>query len=353
MEILKSTIKSLIVSSNYLFWQLSGSANKNQALVKSVLIVDDGFIGDLLATTPLIRHLHSNRISVDVLIRRDMKILFKNNKSVKNIFELNSTISNRQNALKKYDSILVISLKETSLLKLLKQRTNLLIGYLPRNTFQIKSVYDQIIFEPLERHNKVVSIMQFSKSLGINKDKITPETDPLELKIGRYSKCKFDTRGNFAILSSSSRNQSQIGIRMIGPKKWAEVVKYLNSHYGFKIFLVGTKKEKEACRQIYANVNDKVNIKDLSGKTSLLELIYLIKKAKIVVGIDSGTMHIAASQDIPAVDVIRESKLKIWSPWAKKNSYITLKAKDTNLDSVSVKEITDAIDYLIKKQVKK
>ena len=45
------------------------------------------------------------------------------------------------------------------------------------------------------------------------------------------------------------------------------------------------------------------HIQNLSGKTNLKELCYLLKEASLFVGVDSGVMHLASSFDIPVVGI--------------------------------------------------
>jgi ADP-heptose:LPS heptosyltransferase len=44
-------------------------------------------------------------------------------------------------------------------------------------------------------------------------------------------------------------------------------------------------------------------MQNLAGQTNLKELCFLLKKASLFVGVDSGVMHLASSFDIPVVGI--------------------------------------------------
>lgn len=64
------------------------------------------------------------------------------------------------------------------------------------------------------------------------------------------------------------------------------------------VVVVGTNQE----RKIYQDILTKPNIIDLTGRTTLIDVYYLLKKyAKAVIAVDSSLMHLASYADIPVV----------------------------------------------------
>jgi len=55
---------------------------------------------------------------------------------------------------------------------------------------------------------------------------------------------------------------------------------------------------------------------NLLGKTSLLELIGLLRGAKFVVSVDSGPMHIAAALDVPLLSIHTWSDPRLVGPYS-------------------------------------
>lgn len=91
------------------------------------------------------------------------------------------------------------------------------------------------------------------------------------------------------------------------PKTWplenfAQLAQKIQSLYGIKIVLCGTTNEKIICRQLALICGG--DVLDLAGKTTLIQLVELIRHAALVVTNDSSAVHIAASTDTNAVCVL-------------------------------------------------
>jgi lipopolysaccharide heptosyltransferase I len=87
-------------------------------------------------------------------------------------------------------------------------------------------------------------------------------------------------------------------------KQWrrdgfAEVARHLLQK-GFAVVLMGSSRERALCEETAQLAPGTVN---LAGETTLPELAALIRRAAIVVGNDSGPMHLAVALDRPVVSV--------------------------------------------------
>ncbi|MDQ2993456.1 MAG: lipopolysaccharide heptosyltransferase II [Pseudomonadota bacterium] len=83
---------------------------------------------------------------------------------------------------------------------------------------------------------------------------------------------------------------------------------------GWQVWLMGSAKEKPLAAEIQAHSHDQCI--DLTGKTSLAEVIDLLSVAKVVVCNDTGLMHIAAAVARPLVAVYGSSSPKFTPPLA-------------------------------------
>ena len=75
------------------------------------------------------------------------------------------------------------------------------------------------------------------------------------------------------------------------------MVRWLQRERNLQCVAVGT----ESPVELLATVGDK--LRDLTGKTSLVELAALLQRAQLFVGIDSGIMHLAAAMGTPVVGI--------------------------------------------------
>lgn len=81
------------------------------------------------------------------------------------------------------------------------------------------------------------------------------------------------------------------------------LAKNIIDKYSYKIILCGSSSEVNICNLINKGVNDS-NIIDLSGQTSLEELIEIIRGSKFLLGNESSGVHIAAALEVPSVCIL-------------------------------------------------
>lgn len=124
-------------------------------------------------------------------------------------------------------------------------------------------------------------------------------------------------------------------ITKIWPKEnWAQLVSQLVRLPDVRIVLVGGPSEVEMNRYIYDSVSNRMpsefgnstHLLDLTGKTRLKDLIALFMVSDIVVGADTGPLHMAAATGIPRVLGIFGS-----TPW-KRNGPLGLDTSVVALD---------------------
>jgi len=88
-----------------------------------------------------------------------------------------------------------------------------------------------------------------------------------------------------------------------------ELIELNNKNYGIPIVIVGGPKDYPDSASL-----DKGN---LVGKTTLLQMIEIIKRAKLFIGPDSGPVHIAAAVKTPSIALFSKDIPSRWAP--KKN----------------------------------
>lgn len=97
------------------------------------------------------------------------------------------------------------------------------------------------------------------------------------------------------------------------PQATAEVARALQQEYGMGIVLVGGPNEVMFAHQVSEAMGTAVT--NLSGKTSLRDLIGIFGRASLAMGPDSGPMHIAAAAGTPVISLWGATSPIRSAPW--------------------------------------
>jgi len=144
--------------------------------------------------------------------------------------------------------------------------------------------------------------------------------------------------------------------------RWVEIIKYLSLNY--EVIIIGSKEESPMIKELLKKVKTK-RIIDLSGRINIKELIDIMPKFKLFIGIDGGPMQIAASMQIPVIGLFGHETPIRYAPFNKnsislyKNPGCSPCVKAYNnqspdcdnpicLKNISTKEVIEAIDKLLK-----
>ena len=100
-------------------------------------------------------------------------------------------------------------------------------------------------------------------------------------------------------------------------KSWPEayfkqVISYLSGHY--TVFVVGTPEDESAANMLVAQCGE--NVFSLAGKTSIVQLASVTKLCSLVVGIDTGVLHIASCFSTPIVAIFGPTRSIEYRPYS-------------------------------------
>ena len=130
-----------------------------------------------------------------------------------------------------------------------------------------------------------------------------------------------------ALLASLPQGHKRVALCVKGTyylKNWPQesfvaLLNCLSSQGGISCVLVGAPEDKEYAQQI-ADAAQEPPL-NLCGATSLLEFAALCRQIDLLITIDTGGMHIAATTGVPIVGIFRCVSAKRWAPLCKK-SYV-------------------------------
>lgn len=291
---------------------------------KKVLIVRLSAMGDVIFTIPLANILKKHGYYVSWLVSEKGYSLIKNNPCVdkvilapiekwkknktpfKNFLEYLSII--KQIRKEKFDIALDIQLILKSLIWMIFSGAKRRIVAKGAREFSILGGNEVM---PKIRHNyephAVLGYLKYAKYLGIDDDEIIvtlPETT-------KETKEKIDF-----LLKDINKTKPLI---LLAPattwdtkhwdkENWKKLISKIEDK--FTIVLSGSKNDFELCDYISSSKH-----LNLAGKTNLEELIELIKRAKILVSMDSGTTHLGwATNSARIVSIFCATPKSLYAP---------------------------------------
>ncbi|MDX2190913.1 MAG: glycosyltransferase family 9 protein [Bacteroidota bacterium] len=141
------------------------------------------------------------------------------------------------------------------------------------------------------------------------------------------------------------------------PKFFSNVINYISDIYEYKILLIGAPNEIEISKEILSICKSE-SIIDLVGKTTLVDLVYLIKNANLLIANESSGVHVAVATETPAVCISYSSFYGRFTPYPPsiphKIKYVfhpKIESKDdsfTNYNHLSINDINPTtINHLL------
>lgn len=101
------------------------------------------------------------------------------------------------------------------------------------------------------------------------------------------------------------------------PEYFAQVITYLSNTLKARVYYTGTQQDAQLYEKIHSLIPEKLDIEpiNLCGKLSIKDSTALISKMNFVIGSDSGTLHIAASVNIPVIGIYGPMNPQKWVTW--------------------------------------
>lgn len=310
--------------------------------IRNILVINTAFLGDLLATTPLLRNLSDAGYSVDVLISREAKGLLDNNKAIRKIL----IFKNNKELLKQisghYELALCIWPQEYKFLKLLKKaKIPYLIKSAQLDRPRLGSLIMTRVIPPttLSKH-KVLENLNLASPLI---EKLSP--GPYEIfpsgsdKLAANNILSKNKIGKFAIIHAAVRSKKS---KQWPDKKFAHIIDYLIENKKLRVLLGGAKKDIQKNKDIIKHVGNKKHIENIAGKTNILGYASLISKADLVISVSTATLHIACAMKRKLIGLYSEY-LDIWRPWKNDRSAALYNPQMSKITEQSVIEKIDSL----------
>jgi len=320
--------------------------------LKRILVINPFGIGDVLFTTPAVRQIREsypgsfiaywcNRRTADILKNNPCvdKIFAASRGDIKKIFR-----ASKIKGIKAFLSLLLEIKKgafDTSLDFSLDHRYSLitkLLGIKRRIGFNYKNrgrfLTDKINIEGYSHKHVIEYYLDLLNILGI-----IPTYRNMELSANETA--DIDSK-RIPILPDGLKKENAAKETIIGiapgageswgenasfkhwrEKNFAELADKLIEKHRAKILLLGSEKEKKIAENIVKTMKNKVI--DLTGKTTLEELIAVISKIDILITNDGGPLHIAAALGKKTVSIFGPVSETVYGPYPPSEKHIVIK----------------------------
>jgi heptosyltransferase III len=113
-------------------------------------------------------------------------------------------------------------------------------------------------------------------------------------------------------------------VKLWGNDRWADVINRVHRATGLSVILTGTNEEADLCAEIRRLSSPPVH--NLAGQTSLFSLAELFRSASIVLGVDSGPLHLACAVGTKSVHLFGPSDAVRYGPWGNSSSHRVVSA---------------------------
>jgi len=264
---------------------------------KKVLVIRCGLLGDTVDATSVIQpliELYGSELEIHWVSKPGICDLFKYDRRINKVYKLKHTkfpfIFNIQkfniilNSLfSPYELIinLEIGSKFNDIVKFTRSKNKIGMPY--------EYIKDDIFKEHRVEHQLRILDKLFHK---YNKDNARPSI--VGIGISHIIK-KFPIENDYIVMcptNSHVGNQNHRGYRSWPDNNWKDLISRVLSETSLNIFLVGDKNEKKYFNNFYPLQK---RMYDLSGETTIPELITIMENSKCVVATDSGSAHIAGA----------------------------------------------------------
>ncbi len=284
---------------------------------QSILIVNNGLIGEFFTSLPAVRHLlDETNAEVDLIVSPLLEPLARRMLGIRNVFSSRSVyrrdteaLVDRQESFRHYDCVVVLQLSHDTY-KMLKdvgyKRIKLALGtYLKYGVHVARHLtgksglkqLEEVLFDALEvRRTRRVEFVEVFRFFSKDYE-----------KIASFPFLR-DTAFKKIIIHTGSGWQAKLWRN----ENWVELLKTIHASGNFKsVFVGGTEKEATDFLDISRQLPFVVH--SLVKKVDTRELALTMKHSDYFIGVDSGPRHIAHLLNLPSVCLLGPGP-KIYNP---------------------------------------
>lgn len=284
--------------------------------INKILFVTLSNIGDVILTLPVIDCLRGNfpRSEITVVVGPRPKEIFENAPNVSKliVYDKHSKLCDKiklfqELSKEKFD--LVVDLRNSFFGAFLpaRYRTSPFLN-IPAG---LKNMKERHLFRLKKLPLKIKETVYKHRSIDIpDKDKAYIDQVLKEHNIREGDK--------IIIISSGARSH----IKRWEREKFAELIPLLINEFQAKIIFVGDKDDIHTNEYIFEHGKVHPSGVNLTAKTTLAQLSYLLRKAALVITNDSAVLHLASYLDRPVLAIFGPTNELKYGPWSRNKTVV-------------------------------
>jgi heptosyltransferase II len=298
--------------------------------MKKVLIIQTAFLGDVLLSLPLLNRVKAiyPGAQVTLLCRKGVGEIFRELQFADEVIELDK--KNKIN-FKKMFQLLKAQSYDLLLCPHESYRSHFMSMKIPAKTkIGFKNIWNFFIFNKSIKRDLTLpdALRQLSLISSVDsgsKEAIAHYQATKNIPAIAQMGFKNSIKSYFKYEDVVKKFQIEDQGIFIAPgsvwntKRWkkegfVEVAQKLSRNN--KVIFIGSPEERELCKEISREVDGSLN---LAGKTSLLELLILLSRGKLLISNDSGAMHMGSVAELPTLAIFGPTVLDLgYQPWQEK-----------------------------------
>ena len=275
-----------------------------------ILIRTPNWLGDLIISTGFLRAVLENfpDSQIDIILKSGFESLPIPHRGKIILFDKNKDSAGKFGKSlrhKNYDCIYVLTPSFSSAWMAFQSKIPKRIGYAVEYRGFLLTLAKKYDVKPRSKHllKEYLDLLSFDIEMENYTPRLQVKNDWVEKQL---DSCKFKIPEKFVVFSPGA---------IYGPSKqwpvehYRELGKQLHKTFGHKILLLGTVDDIESGTKIS---HDHDWVYNYCGKTSLSQLLAILTKTQLLVGNDSGSMHLMSALQRPQIAVFGSTS-PIWT----------------------------------------
>lgn len=330
----------------------------------NILLIQLKRIGDLILTTPSIAALREKfpKASISLVVSAAVKELLPAISGIDKVFEVRGRTDDALDwialSLGKFDYCLDFTRNDrSSFLTFLSGARKRITSDHPNLRTKLRArSYNEFVDAPVGNLHTVDYHLALLKPLGIENASRTIRLHlPEETTAKANQLLRAANLGDAFVCFHPGSARAE---KFWEASRWAEAIDHCARETGMKCVLTGGRSSVEQAQIAAIKAAAKSTPIDLSGKTTLLTLAALVRKARLLVTVDSAPMHFAAAWETPQVVLFGPTNPFHWHPRSE-SAMVLLggnegpvtefkpKQRAMPMNQISTKTVIDAMESLL------